>query len=114
MKLIKESQLYTSYNKIIFGKVLQLNYMSNLNTIKINKLVKDSFWAIFGTAIGKGSVFFAGIFIARFLGKISYGEYAMLKNTFISISLITLFGLGYLLTHFAENKNNPLFDYKLV
>lgn len=72
-----------------------------------HNLIKDSLWSIFGSVIGKGSAFISGIFIARLLGKISYGEYTMLKNTFLSVSIISLFGLGYLVTKvFAENKDN--------
>lgn len=71
-----------------------------------HNLIKDSLWSIFGSVIGKGSAFISGIFIARLLGKISYGEYSMLKNTFLSVSIISLFGLGYLVTKvFAENKD---------
>lgn len=42
-----------------------------------SNLFKDSFWALFGTVIGKALSLFAGIIVARFLGKGLYGEYGM-------------------------------------
>ena len=50
-----------------------------------HNLIKDSLWSIFGSVIGKGSAFISGIFIARLLGKISYGEYSMLKMIEVSV-----------------------------
>lgn len=77
--------------------------------LRRSSLAKDSFWALFGSALGKGLSLLAGIAIARFLGKEIYGEYGMIKNTLLMIAIFSSFGLGYTATKFiAECKNtNP-------
>ena len=74
-----------------------------------NRLVKDSFWALFGNIIAKGLTLAAGIIVARFLGKETFGEYGIIKNTLMSIAVFSTFGLGYTATKYvAEFKNsNP-------
>ena len=42
--------------------------------LKSSDLFKDSFWALAGSALGKGLSLLAGIAVARFLGKEVYGE----------------------------------------
>lgn len=79
--------------------------------LKYSALFKDSFWALTGSVIGKGLSLLAGIFIARFLGKETFGEYGVIKNTLVYISIVSTFGFGYTATHFiAKNiineKNN--------
>lgn len=68
-----------------------------------SNLFKDSFWALFGTVIGKALSLFAGIIVARFLGKGLYGEYGMIKSTLINISVFSTLGLGYTATRFIAN-----------
>lgn len=81
--------------------------ISNLkHRLQNNRLAKDSFWAIFGNVLSKGLSLLAGIIVARFLGKEIYGEYGMIKNTIISISIFSTFGLAFTATKYvAENKN---------
>jgi O-antigen/teichoic acid export membrane protein len=64
---------------------------------------------LLGNVIGKGLALVAGIIVARFLGRDIYGEYGMIRNTLLSISLFSTFGLGYTATKFiAEYRNsNP-------
>src|SRR5690606_35536541 len=87
--------------------------MFNIQGIKkrlINsKLVKDSFWAIFGNVLGKGLSLLAAIIIARLLGKDVYGEYGILINTVGIILIFSNFGLNYTTTKYiAEyNQSNP-------
>lgn len=73
-----------------------------------NRLVNDSFWAIFGNVVSKGLGLASGIIIARILGKEIYGEYGVIRNTLMSVAVFSTFGLGYTATKFiAENiKNN--------
>lgn len=74
--------------------------------LKNNDLFKDSVWALIGSALGKGLSLFAGIAVARFLGKEIYGEYGMIKNTLLMIAVFSTFGLGYTATKFiAESKD---------
>jgi O-antigen/teichoic acid export membrane protein len=74
-----------------------------------SKLVNDSFWAILGNVMSKGLALAAGIVIARFLGKEIFGEYSIIKTSFIYLGFFSTLGLGYTSTKFiAENKNiNP-------
>lgn len=71
--------------------------------INENELLKDSFWALLGNVFGKGLSFAAGIFIARLLGKNVFGEYGILRNTVVSISILSTFGLGYTATKFIAD-----------
>jgi len=72
-------------------------------------LFKDSFWALVGSVLGKGLSLFAGILVARFLGKEMYGQYGLIKNTLVNIAVFSTLGLGYTGTRyiakcFAGNK----------
>lgn len=70
-----------------------------------SSLFRDSFWALFGNAAGKGLALIAGIAIARFLGSEEYGEYGLIKGTLLSIAIFSSFGLGYTATKFiAESR----------
>jgi len=79
----------------------------NINNIIKSRFVIDSIWSLLGNVIGKGLALLAGIVIARFLGRDIYGEYGMIRNTIISISLFSTFGLGYTSTKFVA-------EYKIV
>ncbi len=81
--------------------------MSYYQSLKLrigqNELIKDSFWALLGNFFGKGLSFAAGIYVARFLGKEVFGEYGMIRNTVVSISIFSTFGLGYTVTKFVAD-----------
>ncbi len=85
----------------------------NITTLKYrirnNQLIKDSFWSLLGNVMAKGLALVTGILVARFLGKDIYGEYGIIKNTIMAISVFSTFGLGYTATKYvAEYKNkNP-------
>jgi O-antigen/teichoic acid export membrane protein len=81
-----------------------------------SELINNSFWALFGNIIGKGLAMAAGIFVARFLGNEIFGEYGMIRNTLMSIAILSTFGLGFTSTKFiAEYKNrNPEYLNKIV
>jgi O-antigen/teichoic acid export membrane protein len=67
-----------------------------------NPLIRDSFWAVFGNVLGKGLSFAAGIAVARFLGKVSFGEYGLITSTLLSASILSTFGLGYTATKYIS------------
>lgn len=68
--------------------------------VKRSRLAKDSFWAVFGNGTGNALLLFAGIIIARMLGKDLYGEYGLVKTTMFQIAAFSTFGLGYTSTKF--------------
>lgn len=74
--------------------------VSIVERIKRSNLVKDSFWALLGSVLGKGLSLLAGILVARFLGKEMYGQYGLLKNTLLNIAVFSTLGLGYTGTRF--------------
>ncbi|MBE6202366.1 MAG: hypothetical protein E7135_01740 [Rikenellaceae bacterium] len=75
-----------------------------MSRLKQSQLFKDSFWALVGSAIGKGLSLIAGIVVARLLGSEAYGEYGTIKNTLLMIAIFSSMGLGYSATKFiAEN-----------
>ena len=83
-----------------------------LNRFKGNDLASDSFWALFGSALGKGLSLIAGVLIARFLGKDIYGQYGILKNTLLNIAVFSTLGLGYTGTRFIAK--NALMDVSYI
>lgn len=68
-----------------------------------NKLFADSFWALLGNVIYKGLLLLSGIIIARILGKDIFGEFSIIKSTFVSLALLSSFGLGYTVTKFISD-----------
>lgn len=77
-----------------------------IDRLKKSPLFKDSFWALFGSFIGKGLSVLAGILVARFLGRDIYGEYGVLQSTLIQIGMFSTFGLGYTATKYVAEYNN--------
>lgn len=74
-----------------------------INRLKKNSLFKDSFWALLGSAMGKGLSLLAGIAVARFLGKEIYGEYGTIRTTLMYIAIVSTFGFGYTATKFVAD-----------
>ncbi len=72
-----------------------------------SRLINDSFWVLFGNSFGKGLALVTGIVVARLLGKEIFGEYGMIRNTLVSIAVLSTFGLGFTATKYvSENKIN--------
>ena len=71
--------------------------------LKSSDLFKDSFWALAGSALGKGLSLLAGIAVARFLGKEVYGEYGTIRTTLFYIAIVSTFGFGYTATKFVAD-----------
>lgn len=66
-------------------------------------LLMDSIWAVFGNILGKGFSFAAGIAVARYLGKVGFGEYGLITSTVLSASTFSTFGLGYTATKYIAD-----------
>lgn len=86
-----------------------------IHKLKSNKLFRDSFWTLFGNAIGKGLTVLSGILIAKLLGKDIFGEYGLLKNTLLIIAIFSTMGLGYTSTIFVsrykQDNENILYSF---
>lgn len=80
--------------------------MKWVDTIKKNQIFKDSFWALFGSVVGKGLSLIGGILVARLLTKDIYGEYGIIKNTLYYIAVFSTFGLGFTSTRFISKCRN--------
>lgn len=81
-----------------------LKIKNNISNLYRNKIVKDSSWSVLGSVLGYGFSLLAGIIIARYMGSQSYGQYGMIKNTLLYVSIVSTFGLGITSTKFiAEN-----------
>ena len=75
-----------------------------ISTIKkkiTSDFFKDSFWALLGNVIFRGSGLVSSIFLAKILQKNEYGEFNSLKNTLTTLAIFTTFGLGYTSTKFV-------------
>ena len=72
------------------------------NRIKNSRLVRDSFWAVFGNGIGNALMLISGIVIARFLGKDLYGDYGLVKSTMFYVASFATFGLGLTSTKYIS------------
>lgn len=74
--------------------------------IKSQQIFRDSFWALFGSVVGKGLSLIGGIIVANILTKEVYGEYGIIKNTLFYIAVFSTFGLGFTATKYiAEYRN---------
>ena len=85
-------------------------YLKNLKSRLLQSAIaKDSFWALVGSVLGSGLSLFAGMVVARFLGKDIYGEYGIVKTTLIQITILSTFGLGYTITKYVAQfkKDRP-------
>lgn len=86
--------------------------INRLRNNKPDKLLLDSFWAIAGNILNKSLAFIAGIFVARYLGSIDFGQFGILKSTALSLSSFATLGLGYTATRFVSKyKDNN--SYKI-
>lgn len=54
-------------------------------------LVKGVFWSLFGSVLSKALVFLSWILVARILGRESYGEYGLIRNTVLMFSAFRRF-----------------------
>lgn len=93
------SELFTKYRRRLAGSTL----------------LKNSFWAVFGSAVLRGAGLIAGIYIARMLGADKFGVYGLFKNFVLSLAVLSTFGLGYTATKFiAENTESPQIIKKIM
>ncbi len=77
--------------KALFSKFFQNNFF------------RDSFWALLGSVILRGSALVSSIMLAHILQKTTFGEFNSLKNTLTTLAVFTTFGLGYTSTKFVSD-----------
>lgn len=84
--------------KVLFAKTYA-------NDLVLKKFLSGAFWVIFGNVVVKGLSLLASLFIAKFLGNVTFGELSIVKTTLSVFSLLATFGLGLTVTKFiAEIK----------
>lgn len=64
----------------------------------LKKFISGAFWSVIGNVVVKGLSLVAGLFVARFLGSISFGELSIIKSTISVFGLLASFGLGFTIT----------------
>ena len=71
------------------------------------RLAKGVFWSTAGAVISRGLMLAASIWVARMLGKETFGELGMVRSTVTMFALFAGFGLGVTATKFvAECRQN--------
>ncbi|WP_282079812.1 oligosaccharide flippase family protein [Aquimarina algiphila] len=64
----------------------------------LKKFISGAFWSVLGNVIVKGLSLVAGLFVAKLLGSISFGELSIIKSTLSVFGLLASFGLGFTIT----------------
>lgn len=71
-----------------------------------SKIANGAFWSILGSVISQGLILFASIFIARILGKSTYGEFSIIRSTLSMFAVFGGLGIGMTATKYvAEFKS---------
>lgn len=70
------------------------------NSFNASQLLTDSAWSLIGNFLGKGFALIGGIWMARLLGKNSYGDFGLIKTTMLTLSTFSAFGFEYSATTF--------------
>ena len=65
------------------------------------RLVSGTLWNFLAAVFNQGSTFAVGVIVARVLGKLGYGEYAMLQNTLATITFLMQLSMGFTATKFV-------------
>lgn len=65
------------------------------------RLAKGVFWSMAGTILSRGMMFAASVFVARILGKASYGELGIIYATISMFGIFAGFGLGLTATKYV-------------
>lgn len=73
------------------------------------RIIEGAFWSLFGQVFAKLLVVGSAILTARFLGKVAYGEFGIIRSTIEMFVIFAGFGGGLTITKYiAEHKrSNP-------
>ena len=77
--------------------------VSNLVAFLGPRMAHGAFWSLLGTVVSRGLSLASSVFVARWLGKESFGEFGVLQATVGMFSVFAGFGMGMTATkHVAE------------
>jgi len=79
-----------AYSTLIFKLILSKIRASEIGY----RIVGGAFWSLAGAVISRGLIFSASVFIARILGKTSFGELGMVQSTAEIFGIFIGLGLG--------------------
>ena len=66
------------------------------------RIATGAFWSLTGTAIGKFCVLISGIVCARILGKMTFGEFGMIRSTLGMFIVLGTTGIGVTATRYIS------------
>ena len=92
------------------------NQVFDVEKVTDNQIVRDSSWAVIGSAVSKCAAMVVSIIIARLLGVEEFGEYGMVKTTLFYIAVFSTFGLGSTATRYMAqcDADDHLSIYNLI
>lgn len=102
------------FNFVIINKIKEyfgiVNFVNRDSGSLSLRFIKGSILNFIATVFNQGSSFIASILVARILTRQSFGEYAMLLSTMLTISSISQLSMGYTATKYvAEFRSvNPM------
>lgn len=73
------------------------------------KLINGSFWSVLGAIIFRGSSLISAIFVARMIGKESFGQFGIIQSTVGTLAILIGLGIGMTSTKYiAEYRENDI------
>jgi O-antigen/teichoic acid export membrane protein len=87
-----------------------------MNGSHVSRLLTGTFWNGLALALNQGGTFLGSILVARLLGQVAFGEYAIVLATLMSISVLAQTGLAFAATKYiAEFRSvDPLRTGRIV
>lgn len=80
-----------------------------------NKILVDLSWSLVGGIISKSLLFLSWIFVARLVGKQIYGEFTLIRSTYLMIALFIEASFSLTLTRYiSKNLNDRNFLNKFI
>ncbi len=82
----------------------------------VSRLLTGTFWNGLALALNQGGTFLGSIIVARLLGQVAFGEYAIVLATLMSVSVLAQTGLAFAATKYiAEFRSvDPLRTGRIV
>jgi acetyltransferase-like isoleucine patch superfamily enzyme/O-antigen/teichoic acid export membrane protein len=66
----------------------------------ISRLLTGTFWNGLGLALNQGGAFLGSVVVARLLGQIAFGQYAIVLGTLMSVAVLAQTGLAFAATKY--------------